>query len=402
MFDITSFIREKIFKRPKLNQEHAWEELSEKQTTKLGYFLLYCMFWAILTSAQWTLNIIKHIPDVPTNAPYCVNTIIKTLDNTENDYNHYSRYPYDNCQITSINPKFNFNPEYSKLKTPYNEIIEINKNIDKLNYKKESIKRKKVVNQENYKTSLTEKIAWENSWLYNKNNIQQNIKNNRSEIINIDSKVDFLKSKIENIKLKYINDISRLKQKFDKANKEYRNSYLLYKFYVAVLSFLFSIIVFCVLYKVYVREKINNSPHTIIFSVATFAYWLVLLQIAILFIWDIIPHKLLEIIANLFNIFTPLIYIVQFLWPILIITIFWFLVYKIQKRLYSPKNILKRFVADKKCPNCWNWVDFTKPFCPLCSHEIQIHCSNCHKLTLKWMPYCSECWWKQIDQNIIS
>jgi hypothetical protein len=165
---------------------------------------------------------------------------------------------------------------------------------------------------------------------------------------------------------------------------------------------LFSIIVFVILYRIYVKQKIKNSPNTIIFSIATFAYWLILLEIAILFIWDIIPHKLLEIIANLFSIFTPLIYIVQFLWPILIITLFWFLVYKIQKRLYSPKNILKRFITDKKCPSCWNWVDFTKPFCPLCSDEIQIHCTNCNELTLKWMPYCSNCWEKLTEKNAIS
>jgi hypothetical protein len=43
MFDMVSLIREKIFRQPKIKVT-AGEELSEKQTTKLGYFLLYCMF----------------------------------------------------------------------------------------------------------------------------------------------------------------------------------------------------------------------------------------------------------------------------------------------------------------------------------------------------------------------
>jgi hypothetical protein len=100
-------------------------------------------------------------------------------------------------------------------------------------------------------------------------------------------------------------------------------------------------------------------------------------------------------LGELFDLFTPLLYVVQFLWPILIVAVFWFMVYKIQKRLYAPKNVLKRFIKDKKCPNCWNWVDFTKPFCPLCSHEIQNKCNNCGILNVKWMPYCSSCWIKQ-------
>lgn len=402
MFDIISFIREKIFRKPKLTGKFAWEELSEKQTTKLGYFLLYCMFWVILASAQWTLSIIQDIPERPTNIPYCIDNLINTLDNTKDNFNNNSNYWYNDCQITSTNPKFDFDPEYSNLQAPYNEIIEINNNINILNSQKNKLEYNERVNQQDYNTSLTERIAWENSWLYDQNNIKQDIKNNRSEIINIDSKINSLKSKIENIKLQYTTKISSLKQKLDKANEDYRNSYLLYKFYVAVLSFLFSIIVFFILYKIYVRQKIQNSPHTIIFSIATFAYGLVLLQITVLFIWDIIPDKLLKIIANLFSVFTPLVYIVQFLWPILIIAIFWFLVYKIQKRLYSPKNILKRFITDKKCPNCWNWVDFTKPFCPLCSHKIQIYCHSCNKLTLKWMPYCSNCWVELSEKNIIT
>lgn len=409
MFDIVSFIREKIFRRPKLTQEFPWEELSEKQTTKLGYFLLYCMFWAILVSAEWTLSIIKDIPERPTNIPYCINNMVSTFldENKYNKYNSYWNYWYWNywyneCQITSTNPKFDFNPEYSNLQAPFNEIIEINKNISNLKSQKSNLNYNERRNQQDYNTSLIEKIAWENSWLYDKNNIQQTIKNNRNEVVNIDNQISFLESKILEIKSQYTNEISNLKQKFDKANDDYRNSYLLYKFYIALLSFLFSIIVFTVLYKIYVKQKIKNSPYTIIFSVATFAYGLVLLQVAILFIWDIIPNKLLEIIANLFSVFTPLIYIVQFLWPILIIAIFWFLVYKIQKRLYSPKNILKRFINDRKCPNCWNSVDFTKPFCPLCSHEILIHCPNCNELTLKWMPYCSNCWSNLPEKDIIS
>jgi len=399
MFDITSFIREKIFRRPKLIQEIAWEELNEKQTTRLWYFLLCCMFLAIMTSAQWTLSIIENIPKKPTDIPYCINDMVNTLSNDKETY--YNLYWYDywynnNCQTISINPKFDFNPEYSNLKSPYYEIITKNKTINTLNSQKSSIKYNETNNQKDYNTSLTEKIAWENSWLYDTNHIQENIKNNRNEITDINNQINSLEQEIKNIKLQYNYDILKIKQKFDKANNDYRKSYLLYKLYVAILSLLFSIIVFVILYKIYLTQKIKNSPHTIIYSIATFAYGLILLQISGTFIWDILPHKLLKLIIIFFSAFTPLLYIIQFLWPILIIAFFWLLVYKIQKRLYSSKNILKRFITDKKCPNCWNSVDFTKPFCPLCSNEILVHCTNCHELTLKWMPYCSNCWKKLI------
>ena len=80
MFDITSWIRETVFRRPKLAPAIAGEELSEKQTTKMGYFLLFCMFAAILSTAQWSLSIIQDIPDRPKNLPYCVNNMLAFFD----------------------------------------------------------------------------------------------------------------------------------------------------------------------------------------------------------------------------------------------------------------------------------------------------------------------------------
>ncbi len=207
-----------------------------------------------------------------------------------------------------------------------------------------------------------------------------------------------LKNKVTQIKSTRKGEVGVLRAKIAATTDEYRNAYLLYKFYIAILSFVFALLVFVVLYNLYIKQKIKNSPQTIIFSVATFAYGLILLEISALFIWDIIPHRLLAWIGNLFALFTPLVYIVQFLWPIFIVAIFGYSVYRIQKRLYSPQNILKRFISDRKCPSCGNGVDFTKPFCPLCSHEIQIPCPHCTALNLKGMPFCSDCG-KQVSKK---
>lgn len=402
MFDIISFVREKIFRRPQLTQELAGEELTEKQTTKLGYFLLYCMFWAILMSAQWTLSIIKDIPERPTSIPNCIINLMNDFDD-KNGYYYNDTYSYwkhyNECILISTNPKFDFSEEYNALETPQREINNLKKNLQDLESQKYQTESKGKTSQENYNTSLLENIANENAPIYNENEIQWNIEDSRTQIEAIETQIQATKNSIDTLRIRYNDIFNTLKREYKEAQDNYKTSYLIYRLYVALLSFLFAITVFVVLYKIYIKQKIKNSPHTIIFSVATFAYWLVLLQISSLFIWDIIPHKIFELIFKFFLLFTPLVYLVQFLWPILIIAIFWFMVYKIQKRLYSPKNILKRFISDKKCPACWNGVDFTKPFCPLCSHEIQIHCPHCNELTLKGMPFCSSCSWK-LEWNI--
>ncbi len=397
MFDIVSFVREKIFRRPKLKVEAvAWEELSEKQTTKLWYFLLYCMFWAIIASAQWTLSIIEEIPEKPTDIPYCITSLVNNLSENKDDIYYYDsyNYSYDNCQISSETPKFDFDPEYSSLSWPNQKIIDLNNSISTLESQKSTFEYNLTQAEQNYNTSLTEKIADENNQIYDKNKIQEDIKNNHIQIENTEKQISILNDEISKIKKDNSAEVDKLKEKLKKAEEDYKSAYLMYRLIVAVLSFVFSIVVFFALYRIYVKQKVKNSPHTIIFSVATFAYWLVLLQIAVMFIWDIIPHKLLKLVLEFLSYFEPVVYLLQFLWPVIIIWIFWFLVYKIQKRLYSPENVLKRFISDKKCPNCWNSVDFTKPFCPLCSHEIQVKCKKCNNLTVKWMPYCSSCWEK--------
>lgn len=390
MLDITSFVREKIFRRPKLVQTVAWEELSEKQTTKLGYFLLFLMFWAIIWSAQWTLNIIGNLVDRPHNVPYCVENMIDTFEK------NYSREYYKhNCKLISKNPEFNLKTEFNNLIPAYSQILSYNKEISEYKSKIRNIDYNYDRNREEYNTTLIEKIAKEKSWLYDSKQITNIISNDRKKILIYKKSINKLELKIKNIKNKYNSQLKEFKIKVEQVKDAYKTAYLWYKFIIALLSFGFIIIVFSVLYNIYVKQKIKNSPNTIIFSIATFAYGLVFLQISFMFIWDIIPHKFLEYLGKIFGIFTPLIYIVQFLWPILIIATFGFMVYKIQKRLYAPENVLKRFIKEKKCPDCGNGVDFAKPFCPLCSYEIQVKCKICWNLNVKWMPFCSSCWEKQ-------
>ena len=380
----------------------AWEEITEKKTTTLGKFLLFCMFVAILVSAQWTLEIINKIPKEPDTIPNCIKNILYKFeaDDKENEkysYN-YGEYWRNDCDLSSENPKFNFEKEYWVLSWAYENLNNITEEISNLESKKYRLEKEKWNSREDYNTSLTEKIAWENSWLYDKNKIQEEIKNSKAEVEQIDKKLKDLETEKNKIISENKAKISELKAVYEKAQSDYEHSYLMYKLYISLLSFIFSISVFLVLYKLYVNKKSKNSPYTIIFSVATFAYGLMLLEVTLLFISYITPWTIKQLIYEFFVNFKPIMYLVQFLWPILIVSIFWFLIYKIQKRIYSKENILKRFVSDKKCPNCWNSVDTTKPFCPLCSHEILVKCHNCHNLTTKWMPYCSNCW-KKIEKE---
>lgn len=399
MFDAVSFVREKILRRPKIISPLAGEEVTEKQTTKLGYFLLYCMFAAILASAQWTLSIIKNIPTAPTSVPSC---IIQVIDTFGVKHDTYASHGYDytdyygtnddySCPLTASHPTFDFTTEYTALKKPYESILQYEESLRELESKKNSLEYTQDSTQKDYDTALTEKIAGENDQVYGTQQVKTNLRTSRAQIATLGSQMAQIESSIQSLKSQYQSQAMALKGKADIVDDSYKTAYLLYRLYIALLSFVFAIIVFAILYKFYVKQKIKNSPHTVIFSVATFAYGLIILQISCLFIWDIIPHKIFTLIMDFLSSFMPVLYLVQFLWPLFIVAIFGYLVFRIQKRLYSPQNVLKRFISDKKCPHCGNGVDISKPFCPLCAHEIQIRCEKCHEFTVKGMPYCAQC-----------
>lgn len=384
----------------KTNIKHnIWEELTEKQTTKWWYFLLFLMFFAIISTSQWTINIIQDIPDKPQDLPFCIERMINTFEN-KNYWNYYSNnLECSNYELISSKPKYDFTSEYDKLINDYKNITELKQELNDLERKKENIENNISNTNKNYDTSLTEDIANEDNKIYDKWSIQYKLQELYDDLEKNKNLINDKENQITNLIDKNSVVISKLRGKIERVEKEYDKAYLVYRIYIAILSFIFSIIIFLIVYKLYSKLKKENSPYSIIFSVASFAYGFILLQVILLFLWDIIPHRIFEYIVDFLTAFKPIIYLLQFIWPVFIIWIFWFIVYKIQKRLYSKENIIKRFVADKKCPNCWNHVDIKKPYCALCSYEIQITCPHCKKYTVQWMPFCSNCWNSLTDKK---
>ncbi len=108
--------------------------------------------------------------------------------------------------------------------------------------------------------------------------------NTRESIASLKSQIQTLKDDISTIRLQNAQLVSSLKDKADSATSAYNRAQIMYRMKIALLSLFFAGAVFIVLYRLYVRRKIENSPHTIIFSVATFAYGIILLEILLMFL----------------------------------------------------------------------------------------------------------------------
>lgn len=383
MFDIFWFIREKIFRKKPLQNISA-EEISEKKTTKMWYFLLFCMFLAIISTSFWSLNIISDILDRPERPSYELQKIVNIL---------YKEGKNDYISDYEISDEIKFDDE--NLQKKFEKVKIVFKNLNQISFERSNLETE-IINskyflknlEQDYDLALTEKIANVSD---NVAKIKENIDLEKEKIKNLEIEIEKLDEKNFSIK----NENSELYEIFFKENerqlKKYNKDYLIFKLTRAFLLFLFIFTFFFVFNYFYVKHKIKNSPFSIIFSVASFAYSLVLLYLMLVFLWEIIPESLLDLIFKFFENFSIFWYFLQFLWPIFIVWFFWFFVYKIQKRIYSKENILKRIIKDKKCPNCGSDVDITKPFCCLCGNKILEKCENCWDLTIKWMKFCYNC-----------
>lgn len=378
----------KDFLFPKNNL--IWEEISERKTTKMWYFLLFCMFICIFYTAINSLSLINDFFEKAKKPNSNLQNIVNTLDfkweNIYSDY-YYNSTSYFEQEIDEETWK-----EISKASNIFKKIENLNYEKDIISQKIFEVEEKNRKLQKEYEISLTEKIAWVSD---ESQKIKDEINQNQKDISDFEIKKTKVEEDIFTLKKENSTLYEKLKTAFEKQNEKYKNDALVYKISVKATSFLFIFVIFLVLFKIYSRLKSKNSSYTIIFSVATFAYGLILVWLFLNFFWSLIPEEFLSLIYDFFETFEIFLLVLQFIWPVLIMWFFGFFVYKIQKKLYSKENILKRILRDKKCPNCSNSIDTSKNFCPFCAYEILETCPHCSEKTVTWVDFCYNCWKKK-------
>jgi len=126
------------------------------------------MFFAIISTSQWTINTIQKIPTTPKYPPNCIYNIITTFDKKYNYSYNIQYYNYNNCNLTSDKPKYNFEKEYNILKPDYEKLKNIYTYINKQKYQIDNNKIKIEKYKKNYNLSLTEKISNKKNKILNK------------------------------------------------------------------------------------------------------------------------------------------------------------------------------------------------------------------------------------------
>jgi outer membrane murein-binding lipoprotein Lpp len=126
--------------------------------------------------------------------------------------------------------------------------------------------------RDDYNTALLEETAGIQNRAYSVSESQKSINQNKEKTTQIDSQIRDIQSRIDLLITSSQQQVNALDAYHSEASRLYTRAYIWFKIIQTTLLLLFTGTVFGLLYRFYLRHKLTNSPHTIIFSVATFAY----------------------------------------------------------------------------------------------------------------------------------
>lgn len=360
----------------------TYEEISEKKTSKLGYFFLVLMVVFILIVGQTILRDLKQIPESPISPSKCILNNLENLDTLANSF----------CNSFNIlDKKFNLDTKYNEIKPDIDEIISINKN---LNSNKQEIQaqesRLEQVNKE-YDLSLQEQIADEEKPILPKPQIKNDISDLTASITDLEQKNKSLETQKQALLSKISPQVEELNRRYDDANNHYEDVKAWYNIKVFLLTIIFVIPFFALSLYLYLRLKKKNSPYTIILTAAAFTFAILFLQVILTFLYDILPKEWLSRIFSFFMEVPILRYIIYYLSVIMVVGIFGGFVYYIQKKVYDPAKVAVRRLKENKCPGCNFNLDSKYKFCPKCGTVLKEKCENCGDLKIRYLTHCPNC-----------
>jgi len=193
--------------------------------------------------------------------------------------------------------------------------------------------------------------------------------------------------------------VDKNKELFKTKSDDYRFWQPFYE-YGHLLVFVLPILIISMLIYANVKKKeLHSKAYNPVVKIIS-VHLSVLLSLPLIFytlnlVYHVLPKTLLKNIIEFF-INVGLISLLNYFGIFIAIFIFGYIIYFIQKRSVKNKTLSnnknkKRNISLSKCPKCLNRVDFSKPYCPHCSHALLVECKNCHKQTINELNYCQHC-----------
>ncbi len=397
-----SFRKNMLKNIPKNEGSAPYEEISEKRTTIVGYILLFLMIIFIVVVGQTVFEDLSDVPAKPEKISACSVKLRDILSSETDRASYYDlrsynfsefeseddRYP--GCVFSKYESQSGMTLLFPKIEAKLLEYSRADRERERLD---EEIDRAEEAYQQgagDYGLSLEEKQSGvkpiikpetaTRDFVISSTKFSALQKERASEVETRDAALAVLRESLPDFPERYRKMLTLQKTDYSR-----------YSIKLFLLSLLFVTPFFAGSLWWYFRSKRRNSPYSVIAGAIVVASAALFVQVAIRFLSDIIPHRLIELFFDFFRRFLFLRYVLYYGAVLLVVILFGGVVFFIQKRIFHPSVIAIRRLKDRKCPSCSFAIDAGMRFCPKCARELRASCEACGQLCFKDLPACEHC-----------
>ncbi|MBP9697950.1 MAG: hypothetical protein KBD65_02060 [Candidatus Moranbacteria bacterium] len=385
-------------KRQPENQQGAipYEEISEKRTTKIGYVLLIIMAAFIIWIGQTVFDDLSNIPDAPRQVSSCASKLSALLKESRPSYD-YESYGYSGGALEKRECVWSEYDEQSGVKqmitSVYPKLSEYYTNQRRLSVIERSVidaEQKRSRSGSDYDLSLQERQAAVPG-VIDQERAQTDVLSAQQQLTTLADEKAALVMKQNGILSDLRATLPGYADAYDQDQHLYETAYNWYRFRIFLLMLLFVAPFFALSLRKYLVYKKTNSPYTIIAGAVLAAMSVLSLQVVGVFLYEIIPRRLLKLLLDFFAEVAALRYVLYYGSVLLVIGLFGGIVYYIQKKIFNRTAVALRHLKDRKCPVCAFSIDMSMKYCPKCAHQLRAECVACHESRLKDLPVCEHC-----------
>lgn len=374
-----------------------YEEIDAKRTSKLGYFFLILMVIFGVAQGQNFLSALQESIALPESNSYCLTTLAQyaQMDTTYNGYVSYSDYGYygdtEKCIFSAREKQLAIDTLYAKIAPSRTEITSIEITINELNTEINEVERKRRTVTSDYDISLQEKMAATQNAVFDPNGLQNAINAIDANLNQLRSSLASATARKQALEGTIAAQVTPYKSTIQDAFDQYAHEMVVRQFKQFLLSLLFIAPLFAFVWRFYHRAKSKRSEYAIIWGGAVATVGIILAEILLMFVYQILPHKILQQIFAFFAAFDFLWAILYWLGFILVPLFFGFLIYLIQKKFYNKRAVMMRALKNEHCPNCSLKINHTMNNCPVCGYTLKTKCTSCGTMSMDGGSFCEGC-----------
>ena len=206
----------------------------------------------------------------------------------------------------------------------------------------------------------------------------------KRELAVMEAERDRLTASITQVAVSYR---AAIQEAYDQYVKEMR----VYELIVFLVSVILIAPLFYFSWRKYSYSRVSRSEYAIIWGGVVATFGLIMAQIMLVFIYEILPHQLLQFLFNFLSGFAILWTLLYWLAFILVPAFFGFLIYLIQKKFYNQQAVTMRALKSGHCPHCSLKVLPTMNNCPICGYHLKTRCEACNNMSTSGGSFCEVC-----------